>query len=317
MPTQWSEQSIGDQTDKVFLVTGANSGLGWETARALAEHGAHVLVGARNEMKATGAIDRIAATSPAGTLEPLVVDLADLESVAAAAEKVLAEQARLDGLVNNAGVMMTPYGTTAQGFEQQLGVNHLGHFALTGRLLPLLLATDGSRVVSVSSNGHRPGRINFNDLQSEQSYSPYSAYFQSKLANLLFMAELQRRLDAAGSATIAAAAHPGASNTNLGHENPGGILGTLMGLLAPLSGALGQSAAMGALPQLRAVTDPEVQGDDYFGPGGFAEMRGYAVPVDRSDRAKDAATAARLWDVSAELTGVQYDALSSPGDTAR
>jgi NAD(P)-dependent dehydrogenase (short-subunit alcohol dehydrogenase family) len=317
MPEHWSERSIPDQTGKVFLVTGANSGLGWETARALAGHGAHVLVGARTRVKATEAIERITATSPAGTLEPLVVDLSDLDSVATAAETVLTEQARLDALVNNAGIMMTPYGTTAQGFEQQLGVNHLGHFALTGRVLPLLMATERSRVVSVSSNGHRPGRIRFDDLQSEQSYSPYGAYFQSKLANLLFTAELQRRLEAAGSATIAAAAHPGASNTNLGHENPGGVRGTLMGLLSPLSGMLGQSAAMGALPQLRAATDPDVQGDDYYGPSGFAEMRGYAVPVDRSDRAKDAATAARLWDVSAELTGVGYEALSGPADTAR
>jgi NAD(P)-dependent dehydrogenase (short-subunit alcohol dehydrogenase family) len=317
VPEHWSERSIPDQTGKVCLVTGANSGLGWETARALAGHGAHVLVGARTQVKATEAIDRIMATSPAGTLEPLVVDLSDLESVAAAAETVLAEQARLDALINNAGIMMTPYGTTAQGFERQLGVNHLGHFALTGLLMPLLMATERSRVVSVSSNGHRPGRINFDDLQSERSYSPYGAYFQSKLANLLFTAELQRRLDAAGSTTIAAAAHPGASNTNLGHENPGGVRGTLMGLLSPLSGMLGQPAAMGALPQLRAATDPDVQGDDYYGPDGFGEMRGYAVPVDRSDRAKDTATAAQLWDVSAELTGVRYEALSGPGNPAR
>lgn len=317
MPEPWSERSIPDQTDKVFLVTGANSGLGWETARALAEHGAHVLVGARTQAKAAEAIDRITASSPAGTLQPLVVDLSDLESVAAAADTLLTEQTRMDALVNNAGIMMTPYGTTAQGFELQLGVNHLGHFALTGRLLPLLMATEGSRVVSVSSNGHRPGRINFDDLQSEQAYSPYGAYFQSKLANLLFTAELQRRLDAAGSATIAVAAHPGASNTNLGHENPGGVRGNLLRLLSPLSGLLGQSAAMGALPQLRAATDPDAQGDDYYGPGGFAEMRGHPVPVDRSDRAKDAATAVRLWDVSAELTGVAYEGLPVPGGTGQ
>lgn len=317
MPVQWNEQSIPDQTGKVALVTGANSGLGWQTARALAEHGAHVLVGARSQAKATDAIERIASTGPAGTMEPLVVELADLESVAAGAAKVLAEHDRLDVLINNAGIMMTPYATTAQGFEQQFGVNHLAHFALTGHLLRLLMATGGSRVISVSSNGHRPGRIDFDDLQSEKSYSPYAAYFQSKLANLLFTAELQRRLDAVGSTALAAAAHPGGSNTNLGHENPGGVLGALMGILSPLSGLLGQSAAMGALPQLRAATDPDVRGDDYYGPGGFGQLRGHPVAVDRSDRAKDPATAARLWEVSAELTGVGYEALSGPGDQAR
>jgi NAD(P)-dependent dehydrogenase (short-subunit alcohol dehydrogenase family) len=256
MTDRWTEQSIPDLTGKVFAVTGATSGLGWETSRALVQHGAHVLVGARNEAKARDAVNRVTATGPSGTTEPMVVDLADLDSVVAAAERVLAGQTRLDGLVNNAGIMWTPYGTTAQGFEQQLGVNHLGHFALTGRLLPMLLATDGSRVVNVSSGGHRPGRINFDDLMSEHSYSPYGAYFQSKLANLLFTSELQRRLEAFGSSTIAVAAHPGGSHTNLGHENPGGVRGTLLRLLDPLAARLSQSAAMGALPQLRATTDP-------------------------------------------------------------
>ena len=314
MTVRWTEQSIPDLAGRTFVVTGATSGLGWETARALSQHGAHVVVGGRTEAKARQAIDRIGATDPSGTLAPWAVDLSDLDSVADAAARLRDEESRLDGLVNNAGIMWTPYGTTAQGFEQQLGVNHLGHFALTGHLLPLLLATDRSRVVTVSSTGHRPGRIDFDDLQSERSYSPYRAYFQSKLANLLFTTELQRRLDAAGSSTLALAAHPGGSNTNLGHETPGGLRGTLYRLLRPLSGAVAQSAAMGALPQLRAATDPTATGNQYFGPDGFAETRGYPVLVDRSDRAKDAATAARLWEVSTQLTGVDYAALESAGD---
>ncbi len=310
MNDRWTEGSIPDQTGKVYAVTGATSGLGWETARALAQHGARVLLGARNESKASEAIGRIAATGPTGTLVPWVIDLGDLDSVAGAAEHALADEERLDGLINNAGIMWTPYGKTAQGFEQQFGVNHLGHFALTGQLLPLLLSTEGSRVVSVSSNGHRPGRITFDDLQSEQDYSPYSAYFQSKLANLLFTSELQRRLAAHGASTIAVAAHPGGSNTNLGHENPGGVRGAALRLLQPLGGLLGQSAAMGALPQLRAATDPAVQGDEYYGPAGMGELRGHPVLVDRSDRAKDAVTAARLWEVSEDLTGVRFEALA-------
>ena len=311
MAQNWTEESIPDLSDHVFAVTGATSGLGWETARALAQHGAHVLVGGRNESKAAEAIARIDTTGPAGALEPFIVDLGDLDSIQAAAEGVLSTQTRLDGLVNNAGIMWTPYGTTAQGFEQQLGVNHLGHFALTGQLLPLLLQTPGSRVVTVSSLGHRPGRIDFDDLQSEHDYSPYRAYFQSKLANLLFTAELQRRLTAAGSETIAAAAHPGGSSTNLGHESPGGIRGAVLQFGAPVMRHFAQSAAMGALPQLRAATDPDVRGDDYFGPGGFAEQRGHPVRVGRSAAARDTAAAARLWQVSADLTGVDYAPLAT------
>ncbi len=309
MSTRWTEESIPDLSGRTYLVTGANSGLGLETARALAQHGAQVLVGARTDAKAHGAIARIEATGPAGSLEPLIVELADLDSVAAAADRVLDEQQRLDGLVNNAGIMMTPPGTTAQGFEQQLGVNHLAHFALTGRLMPLLLATEGSRVVNVSSSGHRPGRIDFEDLQSERSYSPQRAYFQSKLANLLFTSELQRRLESAQAPTLAVAAHPGVSSTNLGHENAGGLLGTLMQLARPLQHLLTQSAAMGALPSLRATTDPDVQGDQYYGPDGLMQSRGHPVLVDRSDRAQDDATARRLWEVSEDLTGVRFGSL--------
>jgi NAD(P)-dependent dehydrogenase (short-subunit alcohol dehydrogenase family) len=316
MTARWTEADIPSQQGRVVAVTGATSGLGLETARVLARKGAHVLLGARNQAKAEATITQIESAEPTmtGTLHPFVVDLGDLDSVQRAAEAVLDRYERLDGLVNNAGVMFTPYRLTPQGFEQQFAVNHLGHFALTGRLLPLLIATAGSRVVSVSSNGHRPGSINLDDLQSTQSYSPYRAYFQSKLANLLFTSELQRRLESAKAPTIAVAAHPGGSNTNLGHENPGGLLGTLSRLAAPLTPLLAQSAEMGALPQLRALTDPSVQGDEYYGPDGFGEFRGHPVPVGRSDRARDADLAAALWERSEKLTGITYEALAADID---
>jgi NAD(P)-dependent dehydrogenase (short-subunit alcohol dehydrogenase family) len=189
----------------------------------------------------------------------------------------------------------------------QFGVNHLAHFALTGRLLDRLLATPGSRVVSISSQGHRPGRIAFDDLQSERGYGPWKAYFQSKLANLLFVAELQRRLTAHDASTLALAAHPGGSRTNLGHENPGGVLNTIAWYSRPvIERAFLQSAAMGALPTLRAATDPAVVGGEYFGPDGLGEQRGHPKVVGRSRRAQDAETAGRLWTVSEELTGVHY-----------
>jgi len=309
----WTETSIPDQSGRTFLVTGANSGLGLETARALAQRGAHVLLAARNPEKGSAAVDRIIATGPAGSVEFVELDLADLDAVAATAKSVLANRDSLDGLINNAGIMATPYGTTAQGFEQQFGTNHLGHFALTGHLLPLLLATDGSRVVNVSSNGHRGGKPDFT-LPSEQDYSPWQAYFNSKLANLLFTSELQRRLAASGSSTLAVAAHPGASSTNLGHENPGGLINTAMSLFKPVFTVFAQSAAMGALPTLMAATDPEVLGNEYYGPGGFQEFRGHPQAVGRSGAASDAASARELWDLSEEFTGVTYESLGEPSD---
>ena len=216
----------------------------------------------------------------------LELDLADLDQVTVAAATFASTHDRLDLLINNAGLMAIPKQTTVQGYEMQLGVNHLAHFALTGRLLDRLLATPGSRVVSISSQGHRPGRIAFDDLQSERSYGPWKAYFQSKLANLLFIAELQRRLTAADAPTLALAAHPGGSRTNLGHENPGGIVNTIGHVGRPLIEKIAlQSAAMGALPTLRAATDPAVVGGEYFGPDGLGEQRG---PPDVSSVARAA-----------------------------
>ncbi len=311
MSTDWTEADIPDQTGRVVLITGANSGIGFEAARALAEHGAHVLLGCRNPTRAAEALDRIRAGTPDASVEVLEIDLADLDSVAAAATRVVAAHPRLDVLVNNAGLMAIPHATTVQGFEMQLGVNHLAAFALTGRLLGPLLATAGSRVVAVSSQGHRPGRIHFDDLQSERSYHPWRAYFQSKLANLLDTFELQRRLAVADVDTIAVAAHPGGARTNLGHENPGGVLNTLGHVSRPvIERCFLQSAAMGALPTLRAATDPEVVGGDYYGPDGIAEQRGHPKRVGTSRRARDMETARRLWDVSVELTGVTYAELA-------
>jgi NAD(P)-dependent dehydrogenase (short-subunit alcohol dehydrogenase family) len=305
--SKWTEEDIPDQTGKMVLITGANSGIGYEAARALAQHGATVVLGCRNRQKADEAVEKIKATNPSGSAELLDIDLSDLESVKKAADEFLAKHDKLDILINNAGLMATPPGKTTQGFETQFGVNHLGHFAFTSHLLPTILKSGHARIVNISSMGHRGGRMDFDDLNWEQKkYSPWRAYFQSKLANLLFTRELQRRLSDADSEAIAVAAHPGGSNTNLGHENPGGILNTMMFAARPLFYVFTQSAAMGALPTLRAATDPDVQGGDYFGPNGIGQQRGHPVKVGMSKRAQSGDDAKRLWDVSLELTGVSY-----------
>ncbi|MDG2027274.1 MAG: oxidoreductase [Acidimicrobiales bacterium] len=308
---KWSESDIPDQSGRVALITGANSGLGYETARALAQNGARVVMACRNPEKAAGAEAQINETNPSGSVEVLLTDMADLDSIAGSVAQFTAEHDTLDLLINNAGIMATPLGQTAQGFEQQLGVNHLGHFALTAPLLPLLFAAgDGSRVVSVSSNAHKFGTMNFDDLMSTKKYSPWGAYGQSKLANLLFTSELQRRLDAGGHATIAVTAHPGGSRTELGKESAGGTLSTMFSVMRPLMNAtMSQSAAMGALPQLYAAVALDVQGDDYYGPEGLGELRGHPEKVGRTSKAKSVEDAGRLWDVSGELTGITYNAL--------
>ena len=306
--SDWTEANIPDQTGRTILITGANSGIGFEAARALAQHGATVVMGCRNRSKADEAVSQIEATEPSGSVEILEMDLSDLDSVAAAAAEFRATNDRLDVLVNNAGLMATPNQRTSQGFEMQFGVNHLGHFALTGHLLDVLLATDKSRIVSISSQGHRGGKLDFDDLNSEKKYSAWQAYFQSKLANLVFTNELQRRLAAADADVIAVAAHPGVASTNLGHESAGGVLSTMMDKMRPVMDKLvTQSAAMGALPTLRAATDPDVVGGDYFGPGGFGEMKGHPKKVGMSSRARDEDSARRLWELSKDMTEVNYD----------
>ena len=298
---KWTAADIPDQTGRVVVITGANTGLGYETAAALAEHGAHVVLAVRNLDKGKDAATRISATSPRGEVALQELDLTSLESIRAAADQLRSDHDRIDLLINNAGVMWTPKSTTKDGFELQFGTNHLGHFAFTGLLVDRLLPVAGSRVVTVSSSGHRiRAGIHFDDLQWERGYSRVGAYGQSKLANLLFTYELQRRLAPRGT-TIAVAAHPGGSRTELTRNLP-----ALVERIAPLVEPLFQDAAMGALPTLRAATDPGVLGGQYYGPDGLAELRGYPKLVASSDKSHDVDVQRRLWAVSEELTGVVY-----------
>jgi NAD(P)-dependent dehydrogenase (short-subunit alcohol dehydrogenase family) len=300
--TKWTSADLLDQTGRVAVITGANTGLGYETALALAEHGAHVVLAVRNLDKGKDAAARITATSPGAQVALQELDLTSLASIRAAAEQLRSEHDRIDLLINNAGVMWTPKSTTKDGFELQFGTNHLGHFAFTGLLLDRLLSFAGSRVVTVSSIGHRIlADIHFNDLQWENSYNGVAAYGQAKLANLLFTYELQRRLAPHGT-TIAAAAHPGGSRTELS-RNLSPLLGRVFSAIEPL---IAQDAATGALPTLRAATDPGVLGGQYFGPDGFAEMRGFPKVVASSTKSHDVELQRRLWAVSEALTGVVY-----------
>lgn len=297
----WTTAAIPDQTGRTAVITGANTGLGFETAAALAAKGANVVLTVRNLDKGKDAADRITKRHPGASVTLQEGDLASLESIRAAAAQLRSNHNSIDLLINNAGVMFTPKSTTKDGFELQFGTNHLGHFALTGLLLDRLLPTPGSRVVTVSSVGHRiRAAIHFDDLQWERSYSRVGAYGQSKLANLLFTYELQRRLAPRGT-TIAAAAHPGGSNTELMRNMPA-ALRVATAAMAPLF----QGADMGALPTLRAATDPDVLGGQYFGPDGFGQMRGYPKVVSSSDQSHDESLQRRLWEVSEKLTGVVY-----------
>ena len=297
MPRNWTEQDIPDQHGRVAIVTGANTGLGFETARMLAARGAAVVLAVRDVEKGKQAAARIT-----GDVNVQALDLTSLDSIRSAAADLRATHSRIDLLINNAGVMFTPKQTTADGFELQFGTNHLGHFALTGLLLDRLLPVPGSRVVTVSSNGHRiRAAIHFDDLQWERSYSRVGAYGQAKLANLMFTYELQRRLAPHGT-TVAVAAHPGLSDTELSRNTPAALRAPLS-LLAPL---LGQKAEMGALPTLRAATDPAVIGGQYYGPANRGQNRGYPKLVTSSADSHDQATQQRLWTVSEELTGVRF-----------
>ncbi len=297
MSGNWTEQHIPDQHGRVAIVTGANTGLGFETARMLAARGAAVVLAVRDVEKGKRAAARIT-----GDVTVQALDLTSLDSIRSAAADLRAAHPRIDLLINNAGVMYTPRQTTADGFELQFGTNHLGHFALTGLLLDRLLPVPGSRVVTVSSVGHRiRAAIHFDDLQWERSYSRVAAYGQAKLANLMFTYELQRRLAPHGT-TVAAAAHPGASDTELARNAPAAFR-LPVAWLGPL---LTQTAEMGALPTLRAATDPAVRGGQYYGPGGRGEIRGYPKLVTSSRDSHDQAAQRRLWTVSEELTGVTF-----------
>jgi NAD(P)-dependent dehydrogenase (short-subunit alcohol dehydrogenase family) len=314
----WTSRDIPDLTGRHALVTGANSGLGFHTALELARHGARVTMTARDSARGAAALEQVrqslASTPGAGEVALAPLDLADLSSVAALAESV--ESDRLDVLVNNAGVMAIPRRTTADGFEMQLGTNHLGHMALTLRLLPTLVRTArGSRttrVVTVSSGAHRFGRIDLDDLMGEKRYQPWRAYGQSKLANLLFTAELQRRLTTADLPVAAYAAHPGYASTNLQHVAPEMTSSSLGKRFADLGNSvLAQSAEMGALPTLFAATEPGVAPGSFVGPDGFMEQRGHPRVVVPNGAARDMTMAARLWDRSEALIGISWaDALA-------
>ena len=307
----WTEADIPDLSGQTAVVTGANTGLGLRAARVLAERGAHVVLACRNTAKAGRAVDQIAAASAGAGASVVRLDLASQSSVRSAAEEIRARFPRLDLLINNAGVMDIPFQRTEDGFELTLATNHLGPFALTGLLLDRLAA--GARVVTLSSMSHLEGVIDFSDLQSEQDYDGERAYAQSKLANLLFTYELDRRLRAAGTGVTALACHPGVVYTDLFATRSRGEQFLLSPAMRVINFWAVQNARMGALPTLRAAADPYAQGGEYFGPRGYGMRRrfytGYPAVVESSARSRDEADQARLWQVSGQLTGVSYAAL--------
>ena len=307
----WTANDLPDLSGRTCLVTGANSGLGFQTSLELARKGARVVLACRDADKARSALESIRAAHAGAELETMALDLASLASVRDFAKAFCEGHGELHVLCNNAGVMALPYRKTADGFEMQFGTNHLGHFALTGLLLEPLLATDGARVVNVSSNAHWFGKIRFEDLQWERGYRKWRAYGQSKLANLLFTYELQRRIEAKGTGAIAVASHPGYAETNLQTAGPrmqgSSAMETMWNGVTRL---FAQSAAMGALPSLYAAGSPAVKGGDYIGPDGLGGQKGHPKKVWSTARSRDLATATRLWDVSEALTGVHFDALA-------
>ena len=293
----WTTADIPDQGGRVAIVTGANSGIGLYTALELARAGAQVILACRNEDRGREASQMIDQEVGRSATHFMPLDLSNLDSVSAFADAYPSQHERLDLLINNAGVMIPPYTRTTQGFELQFGTNHLGHFALTGLLLQRLLNTEHSRVTTVSSNAHKMGPIEFDDLHWERRYRPWKAYAQSKLANLLFTFELQKRLVAGGHGTRCTAAHPGYTSTNLKNES------TFIRVVSPY---VGQAASDGALPTLRAATEPNLTGGEYFGPRGPFQLMGHPVKVGCHPRARDATVAAQLWSVSETLTGIRF-----------
>ncbi|WNM31699.1 SDR family NAD(P)-dependent oxidoreductase [Streptomyces sp. Li-HN-5-11] len=304
MTNKWTAADVPSQRGRTAVVTGANTGIGLETAKVLAARGASVVLAVRDTEKGKQAAAQIADAAPGADLTVQRLDLSSLASVRAAADELRARLPKIDLLINNAGVMYTPKQTTPDGYELQFATNHLGHFALTGLLLERMLPVEGSRVVTVSSIVHsqRGARINFDDLHARQSYDRTAAYSQSKLANLLFSYELDRRLSAGRTDTVSVAAHPGVADTEL-VRNSQAWRRQFMAVVGPL---MGQSAAMGSLPSLRAATDPDVMGGQYYGPDGRGGFKGHPTVVSSSDQSHDATLQARLWTVSQELTGVTF-----------
>jgi NAD(P)-dependent dehydrogenase (short-subunit alcohol dehydrogenase family) len=314
---RWTLDDVPDLSGRSVVVTGGNSGIGFEAALGFARRGAEVVLACRDLGKGRAASAAIHAAEPRAAVEPMELDLASLASVRRFAAELAVRRATLDVLCNNAGVMAVPYRTTADGFELQLGTNHLGHFALTGLLLDRLLAAPRARIVTVSSNAHKLGRIHFDDLHGQRRYRKWDAYGQSKLANLLFTYELQRRLEGAGARAISVACHPGYAATNLQVAGPRMERSALMERVWTLTNRLfSQSAARGALPTLYAATASDVEGGDYVGPDRFFENAGYPGKARSSPRSHDRDTAARLWEISAELTGVRYEALATTASQA-
>jgi NAD(P)-dependent dehydrogenase (short-subunit alcohol dehydrogenase family) len=304
MSEKWTADRIPDQSGRTAIVTGANSGLGLVTARELARAGARVVLACRNTQKGEAALRDCRPAAPEAELELEQLDLASLDSVREFAERFRSGHDGLDLLINNAGVMATPRRSTADGFELQFGTNHLGHFALTGLLIGEMEGREDARVVTLSSGAHRIGRIAFDNLGGDRRYFRWRAYGQSKLANLLFALELDRRLRAAGSTVKSLAAHPGYAATNLQFAGPPTVDAAVMKLGNAL---IAQNDEMGALPALYAATEPGLEGGTFCGPDGFLEQRGHPKPVAPNSAARDRDVARRLWEVSEEMTGVRFD----------
>ncbi len=295
--SKWDSDSISDQKGKTVIVTGASSGLGFETARVLANKNATVIVAVRNEEKGNAAVKKIKEQNLNADVQVMIVDLANLKSVHQFADNFKKKFNKLDLLINNAGVMTPPYSKTKDDFELQIGTNHLGHFALTGLLIDMIKKTSGSRIVNVSSIAHKIGKLNFEDLNWEaRSYKKNRSYADSKLANLYFTKELQKRLNKQSSEVVVASAHPGGTATELARHS---LFYTALNLIA-------QDSRMGALPTLYAAVAPDVQGNDYYGPGGFQEFRGYPKKVKPAAHAQKDDIAKKLWEVSESMTGVCY-----------
>jgi NAD(P)-dependent dehydrogenase (short-subunit alcohol dehydrogenase family) len=306
---RWTAAAVPDLSGRTAVVTGANAGIGLETARVLAAHGAEVVLACRSLDRANRAADRIRTENRRASVATVRLDLASLASVREAAKEIRSACPRLALLINNAGVMELPYERTEDGFELTLATNHLGHFALTGLVLDRLLETPGSRIVTTSSLGHLDGVMNFDDLQSERGYQPARAYYQSKLANLLFTYELDRQLRAAGAATIALGSHPGVVHTNLFRTRSKLEQMLISPRMRVINFWAVQSVPMGALPTLRAAVDPLARGGGYYGPHRrfYTRFTGYPALAESSARSHDVADQARLWEVSEQLTGVRYD----------
>lgn len=306
--SDWSYEDVPSLAGCMIIVTGANSGIGLEATKELVAHGAHVVMACRSMERAEAAQQDVAAFTPNGQTTLMQLDLGDLASVRRFANAYLERFDRLDRLINNAGVMAIPRRETADGFEMQFGVNHLGHFALTGLLVGRILETPDSRIVCVSSNAHKMGKMRFGDLQWERSYSKWGAYGQAKLANLLFVRELQRRLDKTHADTISVGCHPGWAATNLQLRGPEMEGASVMRKLNVLGNKLiAQSPKAGAMPTVFATTEPTLRGGEYIGPSGFMEVKGAPKRVEPSKRARDEQVARKLWEISEELTGVLFE----------